>query len=183
MALRTMHEKGTDADLLREMIGFATERLMELEVQGLTGAAHGERSAERLAQHPDTLVLHTGNRKGVQTAAHQWALEHGVPCVIQAPRWQERGKATGFERNAAMVRAAQKGCGHMILVANREDSGSRHLAAAGLKEGIRAWCIAERRLLGTDDIAFRPAPTSSDPNRPRRPAAGASLPCRRTRLG
>jgi transposase-like protein len=32
------------------MIGFAAERLMELEVQGLTGAAHGERSPDRLAQ-------------------------------------------------------------------------------------------------------------------------------------
>jgi transposase-like protein len=32
------------------MIGFAAERLMELEVQSLTGAGHGERSAERLVQ-------------------------------------------------------------------------------------------------------------------------------------
>ncbi len=41
MALRAMLEKGADADVLREMIGFAAERLMELEVQGLTGAGHG----------------------------------------------------------------------------------------------------------------------------------------------
>jgi putative transposase len=50
MTLRSMLEKGTDADLLREMIGFAAHRVMELEVQGLTGAAPGERSAERLVQ-------------------------------------------------------------------------------------------------------------------------------------
>ena len=50
MALRSMLEKGTDAELLRDMIGFAAERLMDLEVQGLTGAGHGERSATRLAQ-------------------------------------------------------------------------------------------------------------------------------------
>jgi putative transposase len=32
------------------MIGLSAERLMELEVQGLTGAAHGERSPDRLVQ-------------------------------------------------------------------------------------------------------------------------------------
>ena len=42
--------KGTDASLLREMTGFAAERLMELEVGGMTGAGHGERSVDRLAQ-------------------------------------------------------------------------------------------------------------------------------------
>jgi putative transposase len=50
MTLRTLLEKSSDADLLREMIGFTAQRLMELEVEGLTGAAYGEKSAERLVQ-------------------------------------------------------------------------------------------------------------------------------------
>ena len=48
MTLRVLLEKSSDADLLREMIGFTAERLMAVEVEGLTGAAHGERSPDRL---------------------------------------------------------------------------------------------------------------------------------------
>ncbi len=50
MALRSMLEKGAAADVLRQMISFAAERLMELEVHALTGAAPGERSPDRLVQ-------------------------------------------------------------------------------------------------------------------------------------
>jgi putative transposase len=50
MRLRALVEKSADADVLREMIGFAAERLMEMEVGGLTGAGYGEKNPERLVQ-------------------------------------------------------------------------------------------------------------------------------------
>jgi transposase-like protein len=48
MDLRSLLEKTADTDLLREMIGFSAQRLMELEVETLTGAPHGARAADRL---------------------------------------------------------------------------------------------------------------------------------------
>ena len=47
ITLRELMEKGSDATLLREMIGFAAQRLMELETEILCGAGHGERSENR----------------------------------------------------------------------------------------------------------------------------------------
>ena len=47
IALRELLEKGSDTTFLREMIGFAAQRLMELETDGLCGAGHRERSDAR----------------------------------------------------------------------------------------------------------------------------------------
>ena len=50
IALRALLEKGSDTTFLREMIGFAAERLMALETEQLCGAAPGERTPERRNQ-------------------------------------------------------------------------------------------------------------------------------------
>lgn len=50
IALRELLEKGSDADLLREMIEFVADRLMALEVDGLCGAGHRERTPGRINQ-------------------------------------------------------------------------------------------------------------------------------------
>lgn len=50
IALKELADKGSDADLLREMLAFITSQLMEMEIEGLTGAAHGARTGERTNQ-------------------------------------------------------------------------------------------------------------------------------------
>ena len=48
MNLQALLEKTTDGDFLREMISFTAQRLMELEVETLTGAALGARTPDRV---------------------------------------------------------------------------------------------------------------------------------------
>ena len=50
MALMELVEKQADGDLVREMLAFAAERIMEAEIEARTGAAKGTRSPMREAQ-------------------------------------------------------------------------------------------------------------------------------------
>jgi transposase-like protein len=50
MALLELVEQASDGDFVREMLAFAAERLMEMEVETRTGAPLGVRSASRSAQ-------------------------------------------------------------------------------------------------------------------------------------
>jgi transposase-like protein len=50
MALLELVEKSADADLVREMLAFAAARILDAEVELLTGAAKGERTALRETQ-------------------------------------------------------------------------------------------------------------------------------------
>jgi putative transposase len=45
MALLELIEKRADGDMVRELLAYAAERLMAVEVEGLCGAKHGESAA------------------------------------------------------------------------------------------------------------------------------------------
>jgi putative transposase len=47
MALADLAEKGADTDVLRKMVQFLAQRLMELDVEGRCGAGYGERDVDR----------------------------------------------------------------------------------------------------------------------------------------
>jgi hypothetical protein len=99
MNLRALLEKSSDADLLREMIGFTAERLMELEVEGLTGAAHGERSADRINQQRLSRPG-MGDARGHSQTAHPQAAQllSGLPGAAPAVREGARCGAAGSLR-------------------------------------------------------------------------------------
>ena len=48
MALTELAEKGADIDVLRQMVQFMAQRLMELDVEARCGAGYDEKNAERL---------------------------------------------------------------------------------------------------------------------------------------
>src|SRR6202166_2140156 len=82
MSLRALVDKTPDADFLREMIGFAAERLMEMEVAALTGAGHGEKSPERLVQ-----------RNGYR--ARDWETRAGT-AELRIPKLRKGSYSPGF---------------------------------------------------------------------------------------
>ena len=82
MDLRELLEKTADPNFLREMIGFTAQRLMELEVETLTGAAHGARDADRLT-----------HRNGYR--AREWETRAGT-VHLQIPKIRKGSYFPGF---------------------------------------------------------------------------------------
>ena len=69
MALIELVEKSADSDLVRAMLAFAAERLMEAEVEARTGAAHG-------ARDPGRQVQRNGSRAGLGYAGRADRTRH-----------------------------------------------------------------------------------------------------------
>ena len=91
MALRGLMEKSSDADFLREVIGYGAQRLMELEVGALTGAAHGEKNPERLVQRNGYRDRDWETRAGtVELRIPKLRKGSYFPCFLEPRRLAEK---------------------------------------------------------------------------------------------
>src|SRR6478672_8509445 len=91
MSLKTLVEKTPDADLLREMIGFAAERLMELEVGAVTGAGYGEKNPLRTAQRNGYRDRNWETRAGtVELRIPKLRKGSYFPCFLEPRRLAEK---------------------------------------------------------------------------------------------
>ena len=78
IALTELAEKGANVDMLRDILEFATQRLMELDVEGRCDAPYGERGIPRIVsdqlREKISETLHDARRRGDRRACI-----HGFP--------------------------------------------------------------------------------------------------------
>src|ERR1700760_303396 len=91
MNLRGLLEKTADTDFLREMISFTAQRLMELDVESLTGAPHGARAPDRLAHRNGYRERDWETRAGtVELRIPKLRQGSYFPCFLEPRRMAEK---------------------------------------------------------------------------------------------
>src|SRR5271154_5535161 len=91
MSLRELLEKTADTDFLREMVGFTAQRLMELEVESLTGAPHGTRAPDRLTHRNGYRERDWETRAGtVELRIPKLRQGSYYPCFLEPRRLAEK---------------------------------------------------------------------------------------------
>ena len=132
MDVQALLGKSADSDFLREMIGFAAQRLMELEVGGLTGAAYGEKSAERQAQ-----------RNGYRD--RDWETRAGT-VELRIPKLRTGSYFPGFLEPR---RLAEK----VIREAYPNEDAITRLVGAILLEQNDEWAVQRARYMTLESVA------------------------------
>jgi putative transposase len=82
MALAELADKGADVDMLRQMVQFMAQRMMDMDVETLCGAGYDEKSAERL-----------NSRNGVRDRA--WETRAGR-VELKIPKLRQGSYFPGF---------------------------------------------------------------------------------------
>ena len=132
MDVQALLGKSADSDFLREMIGFAAQRLMELEVGGLIGAAYGEKSAERQAQ-----------RNGYRD--RDWETRAGT-VELRIPKLRTGSYFPGFLEPR---RLAEK----VIREAYPNEDAITRLVGAILLEQNDEWAVQRARYMTLESVA------------------------------
>src|ERR1700748_2867152 len=93
MVLIELIEKSADADLVREMLSFAADRLMEAEVEARTGAAHGVRDPARQVQRNGFRERVWDTRAGrIELEIPRLRRGSYFPSFLEPRRTAEKGK-------------------------------------------------------------------------------------------
>ena len=119
MALAELAEKGADIDVLRQMVQFMAQRLMEIDVDGRCGAGYDEKSA-RAAEQPQRLPrAHLGHPRRQRRAEDpQAAPGQLLPRVPGAPA---HGREGPDRRHPGGLRP-----GHLHPLGGRPGQGAGH---------------------------------------------------------
>lgn len=94
-----------------------------------------DRTRERF---PDMVLIHGGNRRGVEHIAATWARARGVTQIVFRPDFKAHGPAAPFRRNDEIIAAKPSG-----LIIFPGSGISENLADKAQARGIKTWRIAE----------------------------------------
>ena len=133
MALAEMLEKGSDSNLLREMIGYVAQRLMQLDVEGRVGAGQGECREIRYRRR----------RSGYAAGASQQTLAaRGQPRDAARFMADEFGPRIARRRAASMAHAAAPGVS--TTRPNGTSAPSARARRASIRVRVRTSCPTRR---------------------------------------